>query len=435
MNDLYLWMAAPVLIGATYLAALNLAMLRLSRSGAQQQLETKGKQQAARWLAAHFDAAIFGVSLLRTMARLAFFVLVLAALVDPGPDAAIGWVDLLLTGVISALVLWVSTSVLASALSRYAGGGLIATGLPIIRVITWCCYPLTAAVSFIDEAVRRLSGANLRQQQESEAELLRRIEESQREGGLDEDAATMLENVVEFTNTDVAEIMTPRTDIEGIEFTNDLSAIREFIVEAGHSRITVYREDLDHIAGILYVKDLVPYLGEEAKGFQLEPLLRQSIIVPQTKPVRDLLTDFQRSEVHMAIVIDEYGGTAGLVTIEDVLEEIVGEIHDEHEPDGNEEPRLVTIDEHRAEADGRYHIDDLNERLGLTLPEDDDFDTIAGFVLSQLGHVPNVGEAFESHQARFTALAATATHIKRVGIELLGSPESQRAQRARGNGE
>ena len=99
MNDLYLWMAAPVLIGATYLAALNLAMLRLNRSGAQQQLETKGKEAAARWLAAHFDAAIFGVSLLRTMARLAFFVLLLAALVDPGPDAAIGWGDLLLTGI------------------------------------------------------------------------------------------------------------------------------------------------------------------------------------------------------------------------------------------------------------------------------------------------------------------------------------------------
>ncbi len=123
----------------------------------------------------------------------------------------------------------------------------------------------------------------------------------------------------------------------------------------------------------------------------------------------------------MAVVIDEYGGTAGLVTIEDVLEEIVGEIHDEHEPNG-EEPVLVTIDDRHAEADGRYHIDDLNEQLGLTLPEDDDFDTIAGFLLAQLGHVPRVGETFEAHDARFTALAATPTHVQRVGIELLASP-------------
>jgi CBS domain containing-hemolysin-like protein len=130
----------------------------------------------------------------------------------------------------------------------------------------------------------------------------------------------------------------------------------------------------------------------------------------------------------MAIVIDEYGGTAGLVTIEDVLEEIVGEIHDEHEPDGADEPKLVTIDETHAEADGRFHIDDLNERLGLTVPEDDDFDTIGGFMLAQLGHVPKVGEMIEAHSARFTAIAATRTHIKRVGIELLGeaSPNGER---------
>jgi CBS domain containing-hemolysin-like protein len=122
----------------------------------------------------------------------------------------------------------------------------------------------------------------------------------------------------------------------------------------------------------------------------------------------------------MAIVVDEYGGTEGLVTIEDVLEEIVGEIRDEHEPDDDEEPVLVTIDETRAEADGRFHIDDLNERLGLQLPEDDDFDTIGGFVLAQLGHVPTVGETFESHDARFTAIATAQTHVQRVRIELLG---------------
>ena len=123
----------------------------------------------------------------------------------------------------------------------------------------------------------------------------------------------------------------------------------------------------------------------------------------------------------MAIVIDEYGGTAGLVTIEDVLEEIVGEIHDEHEPDDEAEPTMNRIDDSHAEVDGRYHIDDLNEMLGLDLPEDEEYDTIAGFVLAILGHVPEVGEAFQSHDARFTALAAAPTHVQRVGIELLSS--------------
>ncbi|MHC4710518.1 MAG: hemolysin family protein [Planctomycetota bacterium] len=234
----------------------------------------------------------------------------------------------------------------------------------------------------------------------------------------------MLENVVEFTSTDVAEIMTPRTDIDGIELTNDLAAIRTFISEVGHSRIPVYKENLDHVIGILYVKDLIPYLGQDANNFTLEALLRQPIIVPETKPVRELLADFQKSEVHMAIVIDEYGGTEGLVTIEDVLEEIVGEIRDEHEPAGEEEPSLVSIDATHAEVDGRYHIDDLNERLGLRIPEDDDFDTVGGFVLAQLGHVPSEGEMFESHDARFTALATAPTHVQRVAIELLRAPKS-----------
>ena len=289
------------------------------------------------------------------------------------------------------------------------------------------CYPLVKAVSFIDEVVRRLSGAKLNDQDQHEAELLRSIEETHREGGLDEDAASMLENVVEFTNTDVAEIMTPRTDIDGIAITDDLGSIRSFITKVGHSRIPVFKDNLDHLIGILYVRDLVPYLGEDANDFRLEPLLRQPIIVPETKPVRELLADFQKSEVHMAIVIDEYGGTEGLVTIEDVLEEIVGEIRDEHEPEGEEEPALVAIDERQAEVDGRYHIDDLNERLGLAIPEDDDFDTVGGFVLSQLGHVPSEGEAFEAHNARFTALATAPTHVHRVRIELLHAPGSDGA--------
>ncbi len=388
MMSLYVMLTPAVLAIATWIAALKLALLRPSRVMVTHRLEIAGRESSARWLSRNFDAAILTLSLLRTFARLAVFVLVLAATVEPGTEAPLSWPDLAISGVISVMLLWVFTSVLAAALARHVGAGLVSTGLTVIRFVTRICWPLTKAVSFIDEAVRRLSGANLHDDDdEIEVELLRSIDRTQREGGLDEAAADMLENVVEFTNTDVAEIMTPRTDIEGIELTDDLAEIRAFIAEVGHSRIPVYRDNLDTILGILYV--------------------------------RDLLADFQRSEIHMAIVVDEYGGTEGLVTIEDVLEEIVGEIRDEHEPEGDEEPVLVTINDTRAEADGRFHIDDLNERLGLQLPEDDDFDTIGGFVLAQLGHVPTVGEMFESHEARFTALATAPTHVQRVGIELL----------------
>jgi putative hemolysin len=426
LTDLYVWLAAVALVAATWLAAVKLALLHVNRSAAVQQLEDRGHPHGARWLGARFRSAIFATSLLRTVARLALFVFVLAEVAQlGGPErAALTWQHLLIASVITVPLLWVFTSVLSAALARYAAIGIIARGLPAIRATTWLCFPLIQAVSFIDEAVRRLSGANLRDQEEYEAELLRSIEETQREGGLDEDAASMLENVVEFTSTDVAEIMTPRTDIEGIEMSSDLAAIRSFIAEVGHSRIPVYKQNLDHVIGILYVKDLIPFLGQDTNNFVLEPLLRQPIIVPETKPVRELLADFQKSEVHMAIVIDEYGGTEGLVTIEDVLEEIVGEIRDEHDPAGEEEPALIALDETHAEVDGRYHIDDLNERLGLRIPEDDDFDTVGGFVLAQLGHVPSEGEMFESHDARFTALATAPTHVRRVAIELLRAPKS-----------
>ena len=424
MSELYIWLAAAVLALATYFAALMLAMLNTTRVFAKQMLAERGRPNDGAWLAARFDEAISASSLLRTAARLGFFMLVVAEVIDLGTAAPITWPDLLISGAISVPLLWVCTFVLASALARHAGQGIIATGMPVIRAITWLCFPLVKAASFIDEAVRRLSGANLREDAESEAELLRSIDQTQREGILDEEAASMLENVVELTSTDVAEIMTPRTDIEGIELTDDLAVIRKFISAVGHSRIPVYKENLDHVVGILYVRDLVPYLGEDANNFKLEPLLRQPIIIPETKPVRHLLADFQKSEVHLAIVIDEYGGTEGLVTIEDVLEEIVGEIRDEHEPDGDAEPALVSIDERRTMVDGRYHINDLNEQLGLGLPEDADFDTVGGFVLSKLGHVPREGEMFETHNARFTAVLTAPTHVQRIEIELLANSDN-----------
>jgi len=421
VSDWLLLGTAISLILASYLAALNLAMLDFSRTALHRRLESTGKAQFAQRFLDQLDQTSLAVSLLRTASRVAFVVLVLVSAIGTGETTTLTWPALVGSSLIAIALLWIFSSVLAQALAKHAAVGLLCTGLPVLRSAALLGRPLARGVFFIDEAIRRLSGANLRKDdQQAEEELLQSIEDTHREGGLDVTSATLMENVVEFSGTDAAEVMTPRTDIEGLEVTDELAKIRAFIVQVGHSRIPVFTDDIDHIIGILYVKDLVQYIGQDPATFKLEPILRQSIVVPETKPVSELLADFQRSEVHMAIVIDEYGGTAGLVTIEDVLEEIVGEIHDEHEPDGADEPKLVKIDEVRAEVDGRFHIDDLNERLGLTVPEDDDFDTIGGFMLAQLGHVPNVGEALEAHSARFTAIAATRTHIQRVRIELLG---------------
>ncbi len=411
--------AVATLIVASYLASLNLAIVRTRRAALEQRFEQLGQQEAGHWLIAHREAVNFTVGLFRTVARLAFFMFVLVALIGGiGENFALFFSDLLIAGLISAPALWICSTVIASAIARHAGTGLITRSTWLLRAFFVIGYPIVKPLWFIDEAVRRLAGAQPREE-EAELELLRSIEDTQREGALQPEAAAMLENIVEFSNTDVAEIMTPRTDIAGIALTNNLQSIRQFIAEAGHSRIPVFEHNLDHIVGILYAKDLLRFLGEDPASFKLKPLLRKPIIVPETKPVHELLADFQRSEVHMAIVVDEYGGTAGLVTIEDALEEIVGEIHDEHEPDHEEDPQLTRQDELHAEVDGRYYIDDLNEELGLDLPEEEDYDTIAGYVLSTFGRVPAKDETFETPLARFTVLDVTATTVRKVGIELL----------------
>jgi CBS domain containing-hemolysin-like protein len=150
----------------------------------------------------------------------------------------------------------------------------------------------------------------------------------------------------------------------------------------------------------------------------MRAMLREPLRVPETKPIGELLRDFQRSEVHMAVVVDEYGGTSGLCTIEDVIEEIVGEIHDEHEPEHELPPEMVAVGERRYEADGRVTIAEINERLELALPEDGDFDTVAGFLLDRFGRVPVAGERDEIPEAIFEVIAASATRIERVAIEV-----------------
>jgi len=339
----------------------------------------------------------------------------------PGSEFSVtGFVIGLVSGV---LLCWLALDLVATAVAKHAAPATVSHFFWMIRLLTINTYLISGPVAFVDEVIKRLSGANLEaanEQAEAEAELLRSIEQTHREGGLDKGAVTLLENVVEFTGTDVGEVMTPRTDIDGLEYTDDLVEIRRFIGVIGHSRIPVYEEDLDHIVGILYTKDLVQWLGEQDPSFTLRPLLRRPIVVPETKRVADLLADFQRSEVHMAMVVDEYGGTAGLVTIEDVLEEIVGEIVDEHEPDDEDQPGLHPMAEGLYEVDGNFHIDDLNEALELGLPEDEEYDTVGGWLMACIGHVPETGESYDENGHRFTAIATTPTQVERISIVARG---------------
>lgn len=413
---LWIILVAFVII-ASWLAAIERSLLMSSPIRLRHELEFGGMPNRASWLSSQYEAVTQSIAFAR-----GFCFLVVIASVSGllgGFEAVDYWV-FIGSLAISGAVLWVCASVI---------GGAIASAVPVETICkSWWLLRLSmllgglarVPISVIGEIVRRLTGANLIQQNgstEVEEQLLKSIEHSQREGGIPAEAAEMLENVVEFRTTDVGEIMTPRTDVEGIELTNDLQEIRKFVLESGRSRIPVFEGNIDNILGILYVKDLVAFFGSETNGLNLKSILRQPIVVPDTKPVQELLGDFQRSEVHMAVVIDEYGGTAGIVTIEDVIEEIVGEIRDEHDDAEADEPNLTKMRDGFVEVDGRYNLDDLNDELSWELPEDEEYDTLAGFVLAQLGHVPEVGEVLETHKMRFTTLEASATQINRMSIE------------------
>jgi CBS domain containing-hemolysin-like protein len=195
-----------------------------------------------------------------------------------------------------------------------------------------------------------------------------------------------------------------------------LDTIRQTVEATGHSRIPVFERTLDHIVGILYARDLLKYIGEPPEKFDLRAAVRPALYVPDTKPLRDLLQDFRLQKVHIAIVLDEYGGTAGLVTIEDIIEELVGDISDEHE---RTEPALLKrLSDQSWDADARVYIDELNRTLGLTLPEDGGFDTLGGFITTTLGRIPTTGTTFEHAGVKYTILHAEPQKVNRVKIDM-----------------
>ena len=256
--------------------------------------------------------------------------------------------------------------------------------------------------------------------EESVAEL---IEEHAAEGTvISTEERTMLHNLLSFGEIKVSDIMVPRTDIIAIEATISLEELKKTLIEKEHTRMPVYRESLDNVIGFIHIKDLLSVLCTD-KPFMLTDLVRQILFIPPSMRVIDLLAKMRQARVHMALVLDEYGGTDGLVTIEDLVEEIVGDINDEH--DDKEEPDIMTINESTYEASGRIKIEALQELLGLSLVsdgEDEDFDTLGGLLFSLVGHVPVKGEIIE-HDAgiEFEIVDADPRHIKRVIIRRLPS--------------
>ncbi len=290
--------------------------------------------------------------------------------------------------------------------------------------------PLVYALTKVTTTVSRVLGAGDQAQGVmSTEELSMLVERGGEQGILEAEEEQMIQAVIELGHQRVHEVMVPRIAMVTLAASASLEEEIDKVIEEGHSRIPVYEETIDEIIGILYAKDLLPFLkGSVAERPSLRSILRTPVFVPESMSVDDLLHEFQRRKVHIAIVLDEYGGTAGLLTIEDLLEEIVGEIQDEYD---TEEPMVVRLSDDEARVDGRADVDDLAELFDveLELEDEDEYDTVGGLVYHQIGSVPNVGDVVEVDGL---ILTVESTDGRRVGKVLVvrRSHEDQDAQEA-----
>lgn len=309
-----------------------------------------------------------------------------------------------------------------------------------VRLISILLSPLTFIIRGIARLLTQASGGQESRETPlvTEEELRMLVNVGEEEGIIEEDEREMIRGIFDLEDTTVRELMVPRIDITAVPVDTPLSDILEVIVEKGYSRIPVYEENIDNIQGILYAKDLlkymVPMVQERQMATQLtitsppplRDLLRRPYFIPESKRVDDLLKELQHAKVHIAIVVDEYGGTAGLVTIEDLLEEIVGEIQDEYD---HEIAPIERISEDVLSVDGRVSLDDVNQELDVNLAAEE-YDTIGGLVLDQIGSVPTVGTVIDvtdqdGHLMQIEVMDTDGRRIKRVRVKKLPPAEKQ----------
>ena len=412
--DPAIWLVAGATCLSGFLALNSFALRSLSRARLEEAFSgPRGRVWLAR-LDTQISALRLTTSLLKALSYL-LLVAGIAYLLRQGGEAmtlgrvfvAIAWAGVLIA---------VFGVAIPHAWARHASEGILRRTLPILLTLRYLLYPVTWGMQSLDVPIRRLLGrpdVEEENGEEAKQEILQAAAEGQAEGAVDADEVEMIESVMEFGDTAAVEIMTPRTDVFALPAETPWAQAAHAIHEHGHTRVPVYEENLDKIIGIIYAKDLLQYINAD-QPVRIADIARPPFFVPETKPLDDLLREFKSRKVHLAVVLDEYGGTAGLVSIEDVLEEIVGEISDEY--DQAEEEQVRRINETTADVEGRLRVDEVNDLLDLDLPEDENYDTIAGYAIAQLGYIPKSGETLEADGAAITILQADERKISRLRV-------------------
>lgn len=278
------------------------------------------------------------------------------------------------------------------------------------------CKPIVFILSKTTNGVARLFGVGPNEESDevTEEEIRMMVDVGKEKGSIEEMEGEMINNVFEFDNITVDDVMTHRTDVVAVSSTDGLEEIISLALSEGYSRLPVYEEDIDNIIGILYVKDLLKLVGSaQEKEFSVRDYMRPAFYIPESNKCRELFKEMTSRKMQMAIVVDEYGGTAGIVTMEDLLESIVGEIQDEYD---NEDEEIVQIGEHAFLIDGATDIEDVNETLDISIPESDDYDSLGGYILSVIGRIPSGNDhstvAFDD--VTFTILTVEERRIAKV---------------------
>jgi CBS domain containing-hemolysin-like protein len=289
---------------------------------------------------------------------------------------------------------------------------------PFVAALEWLLMPIVRlSLGLSSRVASPVAGQRIPLVTEEEIKTL--VDAGEEGGAIEEDEKEMIYSIFEISDTWAREIMVPRIDVLALDVGTPASEAVDALLAAGHSRAPVYEHSIDNILGVLYAKDLLRLWRSGGQTDGLRGLLRPAYFVPETKKANALLAELQQKRIHMAIVVDEYGGTAGLVTLEDIVEEIVGDIRDEYDVDEEAYVERVSDDEYIFDA--RIDLDEVNELLKLKLPSDNS-DSLGGFIYGQLGHIPTPNEAVPADGVRFEVLSVTGRRIRKVRATLTPPP-------------
>ena len=282
-----------------------------------------------------------------------------------------------------------------------------------VRMLVWVLYPIGGLIYGLTHLIIRLLHIRPEKMFTSEEEMKDLAQVGSDRGTLDESEAEIIHSIFEFGDTSVDEIMTPRVDILALETRAGLAAASDLIRDSQVSKIPIFRESIDDVRGILYAKDILPYLNGTFPEVDLLPLARPPFFVPDSKKVNELLQEFQQRRTSIAIVVDEFGGTAGLATLEDVVEEVLGELRD---PYDLQETEVIRFGDDEFLVEGSMPLDDLEDHLGGQFPSNRDYETLGGFLFDQFNQVPGAGQSVDFMKRRFTVRSLEGNRITKVHI-------------------